>query len=74
MVKLSKELSSVILEHDKFGNHLDAKGVTIDRELELKNFQFAGCTLADIWSQLVIDGNPVVAEFIEDDAPTATEE
>ena len=36
MVKLSKELSGVILEHDKFGSHLDAKGVTIDRELELK--------------------------------------
>ena len=69
----SKELSGVILEHDKFESHLDAKGVTIDRALELKNFQFAGPTLADIWSQLVIDGNPVVAESIEDDAPNVTE-
>ena len=69
MVKLSKELSGVILEHDKFGRHLDAKGVTVDKDLELKNFDYAGRTLAEIWSGLVIDGNPVVAEFIEDDAP-----
>ena len=39
MVKLSKELSGVILEHDKFGSHLDAKGVTVDKDLELKNFE-----------------------------------
>ena len=69
MVKLSKELSGVILEHDKFGSHLDAKGVTVDKDLELKNFEYAGRTLAEIWSGLVIDGNPVVAEFIDDDAP-----
>ena len=69
MVKLSKELSGVILEHDKFGSHLDTKGVTVDKDLELKNFEYAGRTLAEIWSGLVIDGNPVVAEFIEDDAP-----
>ena len=69
LVKLSKELSGVILEHDKFGSHLDAKGVTVDKDLELKNFDYAGCRLAEIWSGLVIDGNPLVAEFIEDDAP-----
>ena len=38
MVKLSKELSGVILEHDQFGSHLDAKGVMVDKDLELKNF------------------------------------
>ena len=69
MVKLSKKLSTVILEHDKFGSHLDAKGVTFDKDLELENFEYAGCTLAEIWFGLVIDGNPTVAEFIEDDAP-----
>jgi len=69
MAKLSKELSSVILEHDKFRNHLNAKGETVDKDLEMKNFEFAGRTLAEIWSGLVIDGNPVVAEFIEDEAP-----
>ena len=69
IVKLSKELNGVILEHDKFASHLDAKGATVDKDLELKNFEYAGRTLAEIWSGLVIDGNPVVAEFIEDDAP-----
>ena len=73
MVKLSKELGGVILEHDKFGSHLDSTGVTIDKDLELKNFQFAGRTLAEIWSRLVIDGNPVVAEFIEADSPVIEE-
>ena len=43
--------------------------MTVDKDLELKHFEYAGCTLAEIWSGLVIDGNPVVAEFIEDDAP-----
>ena len=52
MVKLNKKLSSVILEHDKFGSHLDAKCVTVE-----------------IWSGVMIGGNPVVAQFIEDDAP-----
>ena len=69
MVKFSKELSGVILEHDKFRSHLDAKGVTVDKDLELKNFEYGGRTLAEIWSGLVIGGNPVVAEFIEDNAP-----
>ena len=69
MVKLSKELSGIILEHDKFGSHLDVKGVTVGQDLELKVFEYAGRILAEIWSDLVIGGNPVVAEFIEDDAP-----
>ena len=47
--------------------------MTIDQDLELKNFQFAGRTLAEIWSDLVIDGNLVVAEFIEEEAPVIFE-
>ena len=62
-------MSGVILEHDKCGSHLDAKGVTVDKDVELKNFTYARRTLAEIWSGLVIDGNPLVVEFIEDDAP-----
>ena len=38
MVKLSKESSGVILKHDKFGSHLNVEGVTVDKDLELKNF------------------------------------
>ena len=36
MVKFSKELSGVVLPHDNFGSHLNAKGKTIDKELEKK--------------------------------------
>ena len=43
MVKL-KEQSGVILEHDKSGSHLDAKIVTVDKDLTLKNFEYAGRT------------------------------
>ena len=52
MVKLSKELSGVIHQHDRFWSHLDGKGETIDKDLELRNFQYAGHILADIWSEL----------------------
>ena len=60
MVELSKELSDTILKHDKVGSHLDAKGVMVDKDLELKNFDYTRQALAEIWSGFVIDGNLVV--------------
>ena len=33
-------------------------------DLEKKNFAFAGKTLAEIWSNTVINDFPVVAEFV----------
>lgn len=65
MAPLSKELSGLILPHDHFGSHLDDRGNTKDVGLEKKNFQFAGETLAEIWSQLVVDGHPILAEYID---------
>lgn len=65
MAPLSKQLSGVILKHDTYGTHLDNGGKTKDEELELKNFSAAGRTLAEIWSEMVIDTYPVVAEFKE---------
>ncbi|GBO99386.1 hypothetical protein EVAR_73595_1 [Eumeta japonica] len=38
---------------------------TIDNELELKNFKMAGNILAQIWSKLIIDDKPVVAEYVD---------
>lgn len=55
----------MILPRDAYGSHLDDQGRTIDVELEKKNFEFAGKTLAEVWSQLVIDDYAVVAEFVE---------
>ena len=66
MSNLSKEWSGVILTHDHFGTHLDHNNKTIDEKLELQNFKYAGEILAELWSKMVIDGHPVVAEFIKD--------
>ena len=65
MFHLSKELTGVLLPHDTYGTHLDNGGKTVDTELEMKNFKAAGTTLCKIWEDLVIDGYPTVAEFIE---------
>lgn len=69
MAPLSRELTGVILNHDDFGSHLDSSNRTTDLELEKRNFESAGNVLADIWSKLVIDNFPVVAEYV---APTDT--
>ena len=67
MAPLSRELSGVILPHDSFGSHLDDRGRTVDTDLEKKIFRKAGEVLAEIWSNVVIDGKAVVAEYIEPD-------
>ena len=60
-------VSMVILPCDHFGTHLDSQGKTIDEELELKNSIRAGEILAELWSEIIIDGHPVVAEFVDED-------
>lgn len=64
MVKFSQEMSGLVLPHDKFGSHLNSKGETIDSELEKKNFIHAGEVLAEVWSGMMIDGHPFLAEYI----------
>lgn len=65
MAPLSRELAGLILSHDHYGSHLDSQGKTIDEELEKQNFEFAGKTLAELWSQVVIDGAPTISEYID---------
>ena len=36
MAPLSRELSGLILPHDKYGSHLNDRGLTIDTNLEIK--------------------------------------
>ncbi|XP_014225558.1 uncharacterized protein LOC106651539 [Trichogramma pretiosum] len=67
MAPLSRALSGIILPHNYYGDHLDARKVTIDEDLEKKNFSKAGEVLGEIWSQMVIDNYPVTAKFISDD-------
>lgn len=69
---LSKELAGVILPHDHFGTHLYHNNQTINEDLELKNFEHAGGVLSELWSNLVIDGHPVVAEYIKEEPSEIT--
>ena len=68
MVKFSQELNDVVPPHDNFGSHLNAKGETVDKELEKINFRYAGEILAKIWSGMIIDGHPFLVEFISEEA------
>ena len=63
MSNLNIELSGVILLNDHFGIHLANNNNTIDEELALKNFEHAGEILAKLWSKLVINYHPVVADL-----------
>ncbi|XP_015116810.1 uncharacterized protein LOC107040985 [Diachasma alloeum] len=63
MAPLSRQLAGLILPHDAYGNHLNGSGKTIDVDLEQKNFAKAGETLALLWSELVVDGYEVLAEY-----------
>ena len=49
---------------------MNERGITIDANLMKKNFKFAGVTLAEILSQIIVDKFPTVAEYIE---PTESE-
>lgn len=62
MAPLSKGLVGIILPHDHYGTHLDKNGKTVDINLERQNFSYAGRVVAEIWSELEIDGHLTVAE------------
>ena len=62
MVPLSKYTSGVILPFDIYGSHLNSSNVTINKNLERRNFKAAAEVLESIWSELVIDGNPVMVK------------
>lgn len=67
LAPLSRALSGLILPYDTFGNHLDQNGNTVDAELEKKNFAHAGAVLADVWSEMIVDGHNVTAQYVPDD-------
>ena len=41
MAPLSNDLAGVVLPHEHYGSHLDSSGRTIDKVLELRNFDHA---------------------------------
>ena len=65
MAPLSKELAGLILPHDNFSSHLDSQVRTVDADLERQNFGHAGEVLAEVWSDTIIDGYPVVARYVD---------
>ena len=65
IARLSRELSGLILPHDDYGSHLDERAKTMGTELEEKNFDFAGKTVDEIFSQLIVDSYPADAEYNE---------
>src|SRR5699024_252095 len=65
MAPLSHDLAGLILPHEHYGSHLNKSLKCIDSELEVRNFAKAGQVLAEVWSNTVIDGEPVVARYID---------
>ncbi|KAF2890364.1 hypothetical protein ILUMI_15809 [Ignelater luminosus] len=64
MAPLSRDLCGLIIPHNVCGTHLDARGRTIDKVLEKKNFEAAGRILAEVWDRTVIDGFEVIAHHV----------
>lgn len=64
MAPLSTKLAGFILLHEHYGNRFLNSGKTIDFEKEQEHFACAGQTLAEIWSNILIDKQPVVSEYI----------
>ncbi len=78
MAPLSRFLSALVLPYESFGMHLNSRGDTVDDELEKRNFQQAGETLAEVWKEAIIDTHPVIAEWrggiVADDPSEVTQE
>lgn len=72
MAPLSHALCGLVLPHDFYGTHLNDKNETTDSELEIRNFAKAGETLAEIWSETVIDNYPTVARFVGENSTEGT--
>ena len=65
MATLSKKVAGITLPIDHFGSHLDSQGKVRDCELGLRNFEYAGQALANLWRKDLIFGKPVLAEYID---------
>ncbi|CAB4420565.1 unnamed protein product [Rhizophagus irregularis] len=66
MATLSGKLAGITLPIDHFGLHLNTQGKVTDPELALRNFQYAGESLCDIWRRDLIFGRSVDARYVEE--------
>ncbi|CAG8758483.1 9845_t:CDS:2, partial [Gigaspora margarita] len=65
MVPLSHDLAGIILPHNTFGSYLDEQLKTTNDKLEKHNFKAAGEILVSVWENTVIDGYPVLVEYVD---------
>ena len=64
MAPLSKLTTEIILPLETLGSYLDSNKKTVDEELENKNLQEAGKTLSEVWKNVIIDGYPLIANYV----------
>ena len=65
MKYLSSEMTGTILDHEHFGSHLNANRETVNPELELKNFKHCGEHLSKLFNEMVYDGFPSDARYVD---------
>lgn len=67
MATLSKHLAGVILPYDSYGSHLDSQHRTVDKQLELKNFEKAAEVLEQCWKDIVVNGYKTKVSYVSPD-------
>ena len=65
MAPLSKQLTTVILDHKHYGSYLDSSTKTVDVALERQNFEHAETRLAGFFSAMVLDGQETFAQCVK---------
>ena len=53
-----------MLDHQYYGSHLNYVKETTDEELEKQNFKHCGERLSSLFEEMVYDGHPTFAEYM----------
>ena len=73
MAPLSFRLAGIVLDHQRYGEHLDKRKKTIDNDLEMKNFEGAGKEVAELWHDAEWASYKIDAKYVapppSDDLP-----
>ncbi|CAG8746452.1 24786_t:CDS:2 [Cetraspora pellucida] len=59
------EYSGIVLSIDHFGTYLNSQGQVINEELAIKNFQFSGEKLRDLWQCDKIHDKPIKVTYLD---------
>ena len=69
MAPLSFRLAGIVIDHQRYGEHLNASKKTIDPNLELRNFEGAGNEVASLWHGHEWGGHKIDAKYVPPPAP-----